>query len=78
MKYLFEVKSDISTSSVYTAIGQLMFHGARQLKPPVRVIVLPDIPNEASIAVFQRLKIKCVSYDWVGEEPSFSGLESLF
>lgn len=52
-KVIFEVKKSSDTQDTYTAIGQLMFHGACQQTDPVRVLVAPagarypDGPEEA-------------------------------
>lgn len=75
---LFEVKSGDDTQSVYTAIGQLMFHGAAQSKPPRRVIVLPKVPTVRTEDVLKKLGIKVLTFE-VGEENriTFKGLNKV-
>jgi hypothetical protein len=73
--HLFEIKTDASTSSLYTAIGQLMLHGAAQSTTPKRVLILPDVPDERTLSALRRLSISIVSYEWVNNKPVFQGLE---
>jgi len=67
---LFEVKTDLTTTSIYTAIGQLMFYGARQNKPPRRIMVLPATPTKDTKKILSSLNIEILIYD-KGEEPFF-------
>jgi hypothetical protein len=73
--HLFEIKTDASTSSLYTAIGQLMLHGADQSTIPKRVLILPDTPTEQTLRALRRLSIKIVTYGWVNNKPVFHRLE---
>lgn len=62
MRVLFEVKTDISTSSVYQGIGQLAFHCAG-LKPiPKRVLVLPDKPKAKTKRALDNLNTTVLHY----------------
>ena len=60
-RVLFEAKTDLATTSIYTAIGQLMFHGARQEEPPKRVFVVPGAPKESTRTALARLNMRCSS-----------------
>lgn len=71
---LFEVKTDLSTTSTYGAVGQLMFHGAQADKPPRRVVVLPAVPDKRTKLVLTRLSIDTVSYQLDNGHVRFSGL----
>ena len=74
---LFEAKTDVTTSSVYAAIGQLMLHGAAQRRVPRRVLVLPGKPDRPTRAALERLGLELLPYAWEGEEPRFEGLDEL-
>jgi hypothetical protein len=73
--HLFEVKTDTSTSSLYTAIGQLMLHGAALANTPKKVLVLPDEPKQETLEAIRRLGIRVVTYEWVDTTPIFHHLE---
>jgi hypothetical protein len=62
MKMLFEAKTDTSTSSIYGAIGQLMYHAAVQDTPPKCVLVVPDKPKANTVKILNKLGIQTLSY----------------
>lgn len=62
MKMLFEAKTDTSTSSIYSAIGQLMCHAAVQDTPPKCVLVVPDKPKPDTVKILNKLGIQILSY----------------
>ncbi|HEX8600448.1 MAG TPA: hypothetical protein VF952_18265 [Chloroflexia bacterium] len=72
MYVLFEAKTDLSSSSIYEGIGQLMFHGARQSATLRRVLVLPGIPNSATMEVLSRLNIEVLQYELGSNGPNIS------
>jgi len=61
-KILFEVKTDAFPTSIYTAIGQLMYHGARQKYAPLRIIVIPEIVDDETRNALYKLEIKILTY----------------
>ena len=75
MTVLFEVKTDVSTGSTYTAVGQLLLNGAAERKTPKLVLVVPGSPSTRTIKALCRLNIRVLSYEWKGDEPSFSNLD---
>lgn len=76
---LFEVKTDVSTTSIYTGLGQLMIHGALQSDDAVRVLVLPERPIGKTRKALERLGIKVLTYKWDSKHtPIFTGLKALF
>ena len=77
VKILFEVKSNASTQSVYTCIGQLMYYGALQVEPPLRVAVLPDEVNEEVRLILKKLGIRLVTFRRNNNQPVFDGYESI-
>lgn len=77
MRILFEVKTDVTTSSVYQAIGQLHYHSALQTPPPSLVMVLPGTPNTETKRVLVRLQIKVLVFGWEDSQPVFRNLREL-
>lgn len=69
VSHLFEAKSEISTTSLYTAIGQLMLLGAAQPKRPKLVLVLPDKPGVETADALRRLGLIVLTYEWDGAKP---------
>jgi hypothetical protein len=71
---LFEVKPDTSTTSIYTAVGQLLIYSVVQTTQPKLVFVAPE---ELSVQTRNKLKkigIDVLGYRWVDGEPDFPGL----
>lgn len=77
MTVLFEVKTDTSTTSIYGAIGQLMYHGAVQKVPPKRVLVIPDDPKLETTNVLNRLGIGVITYRWKEGDVVFSYVDDI-
>jgi hypothetical protein len=76
LKVLFEVKTDLGTSSIYSAIGQLMLHGAAEAITPTLVAVLPGSPDSRTAQALEKLGIKILSYD-LANKISFHYLDKL-
>lgn len=72
---LFEVKTDISTSSIYAAIGQLMLNGAVEKPQPRHVMVLPKIPDSRTQMALKRIGIKVVTFNPRSGRVRFNGLK---
>lgn len=71
---VFEVKTAPSLSSVYSAIGQLTYHGS---EAPTRVMVLPDAPA-AMIKHIESLGMRVLSYHWkTRKTPAFTNLKRI-
>ena len=77
LKILFEVKTDLTTSSVYQAVGQLMIHGATEKPVPKRVMVLPGKARGRARSALDRLGIVVLSYKWGNGKPTFPGLSKV-
>lgn len=63
-KYLFEIKTIVSTSDLYKALGQLLFHG-HEIKAFKRIMVLPQEYNtlfSSYIEVIKKLDIHILYY----------------
>ncbi len=71
---VFEVKTAPSLSSVYSAIGQLTYHGS---EAPTRVMVLPDAPA-AMIEHIESLGMRVLRYHWkTRKTPAFTNLKRI-
>jgi hypothetical protein len=73
MRVLFEVKVEATSQAVYTAIGQLLFHGAEP-RAKVRVAVLPAPLSKALRARLLRLDVQCVEWRMAENRYEFGGL----
>ena len=69
--HLFEVKTDLDTSSIYSAVGQLMLHSVLTSNPPKLIIVLPDQPVPPLLKAVRKLGIYVVRYEWFNGRPIF-------
>jgi len=74
---LFEAKTDLVPYSVYTAVGQLMFHGAIQNPPPKRVFVSPEEPEQGTRMILERLGISVITYEIQDDEVQFTCIENI-
>jgi hypothetical protein len=74
---LFEAKTDVSTSSVYQAIGQLIFHSVTHEPQPKLVLVLPASPDVATNRVLDRLNIRVLAFQWEKDKPIFLNLQEV-
>lgn len=77
-RVLFEVKKGNDTQSTYTAIGQLMFHGAAQKVEPIRVLVAPAGAKPTTMEALRKLGIKLVTFEKeIDSRIEFDGLDDL-
>jgi len=77
MKTLFEAKTDVTTSTIYQAIGQLLYHSVTQISPPKLVMVLPATSDVATKRVLDRLQIRVLVFDWQNQQPVFRNLNNI-
>src|SRR5712691_9514729 len=71
---LFEVKTDCTPYSIYTAIGQLLIHTIDIEPKPKRFIVLPEEVSSGARSMLQKLEIRVVTYSWHKNAVTFKGL----
>lgn len=74
-KVLFEIKSNSSTQSIYSAVGQLLVYSI-PMNDSVKLIAV--LPNRLKARVKERLNslgIEILYYSWENDEPKFSELE---
>lgn len=76
VSHLFEVKTDASTTQIYTGVGQLMIHGAKEPRPPVRALVLPAELTTETSQLLDRLGIRSLTYTWAERGPLFTDLST--
>lgn len=77
MRVLFEAKTEITTSTIYQGIGQLLFHSAIQNPRPDLVFVLPGRPDTSTQGVLDHLNIRVLSFNWEDNRPVFSNLTQI-
>lgn len=76
--HLFEIKTDVDTTSLYCAVGQLLMHAAQAGgKRPRMILVVPRDPGSAATSALQKLDIAQVRYSWSGNKPVFDGLDAV-
>jgi hypothetical protein len=75
--HLFEVKTDVSTTSLYQGVGQLMLHGAALDPVPRRILVVPSQPAATTLRALERLGIAVLTYEWVNERVEFPDLHTV-
>ena len=66
---LFEVKTDVSTTSIYTAVGQLLLNGASRRNAVRLVLVLPGAPKRATREALSSIGIRVLPYMWKRRKP---------
>ena len=69
MSVLFEVKTDVTTTSIYTAVGQLLLNGGAGSRAPKMVLVLPDKPKPKTAEVLKIIGIAVLDFEWRGNTP---------
>jgi hypothetical protein len=77
MVMIFEAKTDCSTTSLYTGVGQLMIHGVRSTRTARRILVLPEPLGNRQKETLDRLGIEILFYRWEGDKPIFVNLASI-
>ena len=77
MATLFEIKTDVSTTNIYQAVGQLMLNGYSQQPEVEKVLVIPQKPSEKTEQALHKLDIKVLTYDWKENKPVIPSLDGL-
>jgi hypothetical protein len=69
LRHLFEIKTGQDTSSLYTAIGQLIVYGADQPSPPQRILVVENPIDDANFErALKQQKIFVLNFTRTGPE----------
>ncbi len=69
---LFEVKTDISTTSIYTAVGQLLLNRGNERDGVRLVLVVPGTPKKSTRDALGLIGIHVLPYHWRGRTPVIS------
>ena len=77
MDLLFEMKTGFSSTDLYTGVGQLMIHGARQDSPPRRILVLPRGLSKEHKTRLLSLGVSVLEYSWGSAGPKFKKLAEM-
>ena len=73
----FEVKTSMTSQTIYTAIGQLLVNNARLTPLPKLVYVIPEKPNNNLLETFGKLKINTLVYEWKKNVPVFKNIDEI-
>ncbi|MBC8040084.1 MAG: hypothetical protein H7Y06_06050 [Opitutaceae bacterium] len=76
MTVLFEAKTTVSTTSIYQAIGQLLYHSYGHTPRPRLVLVIPEVPEADTASVLRDLGIFVLTFNLNAATVSFTDLES--
>ena len=66
---LFEVKTDVTTTSIYTAVGQLLLNGGAGPRASKLVLVLPDKPKPKTAEALMSIGVAVLDFEWRGNKP---------
>ena len=77
MGTLFEVKTDVSTTSIYQAVGQLMLNGSAQQPKVKKILVVPQKPTKETEQALKKLCINVLTYNWKQNKPVIPSLDGL-
>jgi len=75
--HVFEVKTNLSTTSLYQGVGQLMLHGAALDPVPRRILVVPGQPSSATRQALDRLGVAVLAFEWKDGQVIFPRLRDL-
>lgn len=74
LAFLFEVKTDVSTTSIYTAVGQLLLNRGTGMDAIRLILVVPGEPNQRTHDALRSIGIEVLPYEWRGGAPIISEL----
>ncbi|MYF30226.1 MAG: hypothetical protein F4169_15480 [Gammaproteobacteria bacterium] len=69
---LFEVKTDVRTTSIYTAVGQLLLNGRAHQRETQLVLVVPAPPTAQTRDALGAIGIHVLEYGWQRGKPEIS------
>jgi hypothetical protein len=76
VRLLFEIKTEMSTESIYCGIGQLLFHGVVAKRRSTLVLVLPERPSEQVRKKLSALGMSVLVYRLDGDRVRFPSLNA--
>lgn len=71
---LFEVKTDVTTTSIYTAVGQLLLNGEAGPGVPKMVLVLPGKPKRKTAVALKAIGVVVLHFEWNDNTPVIQDL----
>ncbi len=74
---LFEIKTDVTSTSLYTGIGQLLLNSVSMAKHPRLILVIPNRLGRILEGKFKSLGIELLVFRWSGDKAVFPKLSSL-
>ena len=74
---LFEVKTDVSSTSIYQGVGQLMMNGLARDSQTNLILVVPGEPTFDTKNGLKKLGIDVLSYKWSRKKPKFTNLDEV-
>lgn len=74
---LFEVKTDVSSTSIYQGVGQLMMNGLARESQTSLILVVPGEPTRETAKGLKTLGIDILSYRWSRNKPKFTNLNDV-
>lgn len=77
IKTLFEIKTNVSTQSLYAALGQLLIYSIPIKKPVSLIVVLPNKLNKLVEKRFHSFGIKILYFNWVDNGLKFTNLHNV-
>ncbi len=77
MTSIFEVKTNSSTQSIYSAVGQLLIYSIPFVDKVKLIAVFPNRLNEKVEEKLEELGIKLLYYSWDNDEPNFYELDKM-
>lgn len=77
VKCLFEIKTDLTTSSVYSAIGQLKYHSSSLPKCDVLIALFPGLASNSTIKAFKDIGIYLYQYTLKNKKICFPDSQSI-
>jgi hypothetical protein len=77
MTHLFEIKTDLSSTTLYCGVGQLLLNGKQLIDKPNLYLVVPGEPENNLNKILNGIGIQIVSYKWKSKKPVFRNLPNI-
>lgn len=74
---IFEIKTDISTTSMYSAVGQLILNSISLTEHPRLILVIPEQVDKTLESKLKQLGIQILIFKWMHDNPIFPKLRAL-
>ncbi|MFQ5779376.1 MAG: hypothetical protein ACE5HN_01160 [Nitrospiria bacterium] len=74
---IFEIKTEITTTSIHTAVGQLLLNSISLSKRPKLILTVPEKVSKTIANKLNKLGIELLTFRWKGENAVFKKLNAL-